>query len=291
MEVAALANASGGAGSVALLTKTIHYYMNNLIMGLGLPKGFLMADESDNVRGRALQEQDLVFQRKLPYVQKAYIDGVKKMLLLISYYLGANLDTLRIDVKIKLPHRLSADMLEQYKSAVEYIAELKNLMLEINPYHKLSLEDLNLMVFKAGLDPDIVNIPGLVSQPTTAVEGTEAGFGESLDVSKLPLDNRKKIAESLEGRMLLMLNEQWGGDNGALGRPYAIFESLRANMPKPCYVDIDGGVSLHSRLYECVLKESWLGRTGRVSALDEPVVFFKKLYEAQTAMAIVQHAE
>ena len=48
----------------------------------------LMADESDNVRGAALQQQDIVFQRKLPFIQHAYLKGVKKMLTLIAYYLG-----------------------------------------------------------------------------------------------------------------------------------------------------------------------------------------------------------
>lgn len=258
----------------------VFYYRDNLIMGLGLPKGFLMADESDNVRGRALQEQDLVFQRKLPFVQKAYISGVKKMLLLCCYYLGANLDTLRIDVKIKLPHRLSADLLEQYRAAIEYVAELKNLMTEINPYHQMSLEDLNLMVFKAGLDPDIVNIPGLISkQSGDDEENSDVEFGESFNSTwkswlNLSAQNRKPIVESIGKRMISMLNESWGMDSFG-NKPHALLESL---MPKhePYYVHV-ADVALHSRLYECVIKESWLGNANLVL---EPSDHFKVLHEA-----------
>lgn len=147
-------------------------------MGLGLPKGFLMADESDNVRGAALQQQDIVFQRKLPFIQHAYLKGVKKMLTLIAYYLGANLTTLNIDVKIKLPHRLSQDMLEQYKSSIEFISQVKQLIQDINPYHQLSLEDINVMIYKAGLDPEIVDIPGLVNIPKAAGQGGESEESE-----------------------------------------------------------------------------------------------------------------
>ena len=100
------------------------------------------------------------------------------MLTLIAYYLGANLTTLNIDVKIKLPHRLSQDMLEQYKSSIEFISQVKQLIQDINPYHQLSLEDINVMIYKAGLDPEIVDIPGLVNIPQAAGQGGEGG-GES----------------------------------------------------------------------------------------------------------------
>ena len=260
-------------------------------MGLGLPKGFLMADESDNVRGRALQEQDIQFQRKLPYVQKAYLNGVKKMLLLISYYLGANLDTLRIDVKIKLPHRLSADLLEQYKSAIEYVAEVKNLMLEINPYHKLTLEDLNLMVFKAGLDPEIINIPGLISQVTNNEEGSPEEetfeFGESLSITDMPLSLRQKLwgklAESIQPVMHL-LYEDWNSDNGGLViPPNMLLESHKKNMISTYYEVAE--CEMHSRIYECLIKERWTGSTRK---LDEPTRFFEKLHTLQESFFLIE---
>lgn len=251
----------------------IIYHRDNLIMGLGLAKGFLIADQSDNVRGKALQEQDLVFQRKLPFVQRSYVNGVKKMLLLTAYYLGANLDTLRIDVKIKLPHRLSAELLEQYKSAIEYVAEVKNLMLDINPHHKLTLDDLNLMVYKAGLDPEIINIPGLISQVNGGVGISESNFSHKFKT--LSEGMKKTLSEKIGKRMYELLYEKWDNESKSSNTPNVIVESHTES--NPYYIAIDK-CELHNRLYECVVKEKWIGN---VRNIEEPDVYFKRLKQYQ----------
>lgn len=69
-------------------------------------------------------------------------------------------------------------MLEQYKSSIEFISQVKQLIQDINPYHQLSLEDINVMIYKAGLDPEIVDIPGLVNIPKAAGQGGESEESE-----------------------------------------------------------------------------------------------------------------
>ena len=67
----------------------VEYLRDKFISGLGLPKGYLLADSSQ-ARGEALVEQDIAFSRKLPYIQNAFLEGMHSLLTKIAYYVGAD---------------------------------------------------------------------------------------------------------------------------------------------------------------------------------------------------------
>lgn len=136
----------------------VNYLKEKFISALGLAKGFLLADGS-TPGGDSLIEQDLVFARKLPYIQSAYVEGVKDLLTKICFYLGADLNTLKVNVMIESPHRLTDRSIEQNNKGLEFVKSQIAFYKEMDPNYELKPAQWLRMIQKAGLDPEIYSIP------------------------------------------------------------------------------------------------------------------------------------
>jgi hypothetical protein len=154
----------------------IEYLRDKFISGLGLPKGFLLADGGP-ARGEALIEQDIAFARKLPYIQNAFLEGMHSLLTKISYYCGADLNTLKINLHIDVPHRLTDKATDQFNKGMDLVKKAISFFKEINPNFQLSDVDLKVMFQKAGLDPDIFNIPNTINKNKPSEQGGIDGTG------------------------------------------------------------------------------------------------------------------
>ncbi len=159
----------------------VQYLQDKYITCLGLPKGYLLADDSPT-RGESLIEQDLSFAQRIPYIQTAYLDYVHNLLTKIAFFVGANMNTLKISLYINTPHRLTSKSIEDYTTGMNLIKDHIAFRKEINPDYKLSDRTLKLMVQKVGLDPEIFDI-STDSTPYTNSGGdlnmSSDGFGGS----------------------------------------------------------------------------------------------------------------
>ena len=221
----------------------VEYLMKKMVMALGIPKNFLIAEETMELRSQPLSEQDYTFASALPFIQTAYLDGMKKLITLISYYLGADMNHLHITVEITQPGRINSRYVEQYESCLNLIQHSLAFFREIDPEYALSFADLKVMLHKAGVDPEIFNIPSFIKKHKDKVEseGGEFGVGEN------PLDDLSGL----------------GGDN--LGEPEAGFdasdigtspmgESKKYSSNLNYTVSLNENLQVHSKLYKCFVR-------------------------------------
>lgn len=162
----------------------VQYLQEKYITCLGLPKGYLLADDSPT-RGESLIEQDLSFAQRIPYIQDAYLEYVHNLLTKIAFYVGADMSALEIQLFINSPHRLTSKSIETYTNGMNLIKDHIAFRKEINPDYRLSDNQLKIMVQKVGLDPEIFDISGDItpysasggSLETSGFGGTSSGFG------------------------------------------------------------------------------------------------------------------
>ena len=132
-----------GSGVEISNTDDVEYFRDKLLMSTGLPKGYLLADESTD-RYHALAQQDLKFARKLIPFQNSYAEGLTKLVVLLVGYAGGDVDTVDVTVSIKRPVQISDTILSQIEAATRTASEL------IDNY-KRSRED------NEGNQPDVPN--------------------------------------------------------------------------------------------------------------------------------------
>ena len=117
-----------GSGVEISNTDDVEFFRDNVLMMTGLPKGYLLADESTD-RYHALTAQDLKFARQLIPYQDAYATGMTKLCMVLAGYLGADLETTNITVKIKRPIQMSDQLLQNNeaisRAAIEMIDNFK----------------------------------------------------------------------------------------------------------------------------------------------------------------------
>lgn len=112
-----------GSGVEFSNTDDVEFFRDNLLMMTGLPKGYLLADDSTD-RYHALTAQDLKFARKLIPYQDSYATGMTKLCMLLAGYLGADLETIDITVKIKRPIQMSDQLLQNNEAISRAASEL-----------------------------------------------------------------------------------------------------------------------------------------------------------------------
>lgn len=241
----------------------IKYWEKKLLTCLGLPRSYFLADDTNiDIKGTALEEQDLAFACKLPAVQAAIVEGYEKLITLVAYYLGANLDTLKVSVTINSPHRLNTKYVEQYRTGLELVRDELSLIREIYPDLPITGADLSHLIFKIGLDPEVLNIPSLVKSGSTSSTGQiepgqsanlggDRGFeGFEGDVGEGPVEDAGSIPSEVT-------NESRNySEKPMLYPPIKITE---ANFRNSHYVDIGSNVSVHARLYNGFVSERGLG--------------------------------
>lgn len=163
-----------GSGVELSSTDDVEFFRDNVLMMTGLPKGYLLADDTTD-RYHALTAQDLKFARQLIPYQDAYVKGLTKLCTVLAGYCGANLATTKVKVVMKRPIQMSDQLLDNYeaisRSAVELIDNFKragttydsegnekepkvpeNIYLKL--MSELGMQDEIIEIFSEGLDSE-----------------------------------------------------------------------------------------------------------------------------------------
>lgn len=183
-----------------------------------------------------------MFAAALPFIQTAYLEGIHKILTLISFYVGADLDNLKITVKIAQPHRINSRYIEQYERTLGLVQQSLAFFREIDPDYKLSLSDLKVMLSRAGVDPEIFNVPSLIKKHKPEEE--ENLMGDN------PLSSLGDEGGELGGDSFG--SEEPGFDASDIGTQPSIGESL--NKKLNYYVSLNENLRVHSKIYNCFVK-------------------------------------
>lgn len=155
-----------GSGVEISSTDDVEHFRDNLLMMTGLPKGYLLADQSTD-RYHALTAQDLKFARQLIPYQDAYATGMTKLCMVLAGYLGADLENIKVTVKIKRPIQMSdqllqnneaisraaGEMIDNYKRANTVLDDEGN---EIVP--KLPDETYSMILAELGMSDALIKI-------------------------------------------------------------------------------------------------------------------------------------
>jgi hypothetical protein len=112
-----------GSGVEISATDDVEFFRDNVLMMTGLPKGYLLADETTD-RYHALTAQDLKFARQLIPYQDAYAAGMTKLCMVLAGYLGADLEKLKVTVKIKRPIQMSDQLLQNNEAISRAAGEM-----------------------------------------------------------------------------------------------------------------------------------------------------------------------
>ena len=112
-----------GSGVELSSTEDVEFFRDSVLMMTGLPKGYLLADESTD-RYHALTAQDLKFARQLIPYQDAYATGMTRLCMVLAGYLGADLEKIQITVKIKRPVQMSDQLLQNNEAMSRAASEM-----------------------------------------------------------------------------------------------------------------------------------------------------------------------
>lgn len=220
----------------------IRYLQEKLIAALGLPKGYLLAEDTSST-GSALAEQDRIFAGKIPYIQTAYLEGVEDLLTKIAFYVGADLNTLKINVIIETPHRLTDRLIEQNTRGLDFVKSQIAFYKEMNPDYQLTPSQWLKMIQRAGLDPEVYSIP--VSLKAHSPGSSPEDIGSDFNLGQ-------------EGGEDTFGNEPIGFDAENIGtKPFG--ESMKYLNKKSedysdKFIEVDDDLVLHSKLYNYFVK-------------------------------------
>lgn len=114
---------SAGSGVELSNVEDVEHFNNKVLMMSGLPKGYLLADESTD-RYHALTAQDLKFTRQLIPYQDGYATGLTKLCMVLVGYLGGDIENTEVTVKIKRPVQTSDQLLQNTEAISRAASEM-----------------------------------------------------------------------------------------------------------------------------------------------------------------------
>lgn len=119
------------------------YFRDKLYNASRLPKGFFVLSESSNTqRPMSLRQQDLKFARSLIPVSESYCNGLRHLIILIAFYLGADISKLQVKVSLKKSPYISGDLLQQFEDVLRLISSQQSTRVQFEPDYKPSKEDI-----------------------------------------------------------------------------------------------------------------------------------------------------
>jgi hypothetical protein len=100
----------------------VNYFRDKLYNASRMPKGFFLADDGQGAtRPMTLKQQDIKFARTLIPVSEAYCLGLRQLILLIAFYVGGDLSTLKVEVSIKKSPYISSELVQSYQDVMSLI--------------------------------------------------------------------------------------------------------------------------------------------------------------------------
>jgi len=229
----------------------VNYLKDKLIDALGVPKSSLQSSldsgQPSDFRTKPLDEIDSFSANKVPYIQDSFLAGWEKLLTILSFYFGANMDDLKISVMIKSPSKISSKVAKEYTEGFELIRNTIAMYREINPDYEMSFSDLRTLMSNYSLNPDVLNVPGFIKKYSPGLGDEQLSslqasddFGGAEDIGTEPSDT---TTESLQKSKRTVHNVR---------KSY-----LRESAPyKNDYlIEIGEGEFVHPRIFECFVHE------------------------------------
>lgn len=221
----------------------VKYLKDKLIDSLGIPKSSITSSEDSgqvsDFRTLPLDEIDSISAKRIPYIQNALLSGWEKLITLLAYYFGADMDTLKVQVLIKSPSKISSKLTKDYMDGFEFARNSIALLRDIDPDYKSSFNDYKHLLRNIGLNPEVLNVPDFIKKSSSSgmdlgvpQEGTEdPDFGGTEDIGTQPSNS--------------------GAQNESLNKIKTSYlkESLPRKSNYPVQIDEDSFV--HPRVYDC----------------------------------------
>jgi hypothetical protein len=187
-------------------TDDIVYFRDKLFTMSGLPKSYFLHDDSTQWgAGSALQQQDIMFARKLVQYQNAFAEALTRMIMILSVYIsGADIAGLGVEVRLRKPPQLAG-------SIVEYLVNLADAAQKIVSTYQAATgapvtpEMYSNLLAQLGMPASTAGIFGAVQIPSTSDDPRKlltAGFDKDIvctsdDVFKIDPFFRKRTLTSL----------------------------------------------------------------------------------------------
>lgn len=229
----------------------VEYFAKKEITALGLPRSYLLQDDTNtDIRGKALEEQDLVFARQLVPIQNAIVDGYQRLITLIAYYMGADLDKLKVNVKLYYPHRLNTSYLSQYEEGMRLLENQLALFKAWIPNYRPTAADLKYAIYKAGLDPQILNCGGVIKAAKNSgddLDFNENPFSGAGNDFELETSENEGFNQEREEATQESVNRKYDLNSGNI-----IVESVTKDY-SDYLMQIDESLIVHSKLYDCFI--------------------------------------
>lgn len=177
-------------------TEDVEYFRDKLINASRLPKGFFLASESGgNQRPMSLRQQDIKFARSLIPIGEAYCRGLRKLILMTAFYLGADVSKLKVNVAFKKSPYITDELIGTYKGVYDIVQTFKELKGEFSEAREITDVDLKRILDLVGAPHSLV-FPEQEGQQRSAIKDSISvvtGFGSLMEAAKLdvlPLVNR-----------------------------------------------------------------------------------------------------
>lgn len=140
-------------------TDDVEYFRNRAFVVTGLPKGYFLHDATVT-RGAALQQQDIMFARKLVQYQTAFVEGLTKMITILAVYVdGADLENLEVKVELQRPPQLDLTMVQYYLTLAQTAAQLIQTWQQSSGGQIQTPPDMySLLLMQLGMPPQVAEM-------------------------------------------------------------------------------------------------------------------------------------
>lgn len=165
----------------------VTYFRDKLYNSSRLPKGFFVLQEGNNSqRPMSLRQQDLKFARSLIPIGEGYCNGLKHLITLIAFYLGADISKLKVKVSFKKSPYISSDLVQTYKDALSLLDTQNQIKKTLNPDYKPDDDAVRVLLDLIGAPTQLFfpeegegdKFDGNQSQPNSLMEACGQFMGD-----------------------------------------------------------------------------------------------------------------
>lgn len=165
----------------------VDYFKEKFIDSTGLPKGYFTSDRTDTRPG-TLRQQDIRFARSLIPVQEAYCRGLERLILLLGFYLGADINRFEVKVELQKSPYISSELVSMYDDVLGLIDRYIQIMQTINENFKPNRNDIEAIINAVGGPRDLFFGEDVVAQSQHR-SGSNRALMEVVNSPSRPLVN------------------------------------------------------------------------------------------------------
>jgi hypothetical protein len=172
------------------------YYRDKLYNASRLPKGFFVIGEATGAqRPMSLRQQDLKFARSLIPIAEGYANGLKHLITLLCFYLGADVSKIKIKVSFAKAPYVSAELLAMYKDIMGLIETQNQVKKVVSPDYKATDKDVRRLLELVGAPTALFfeeegnGFDGNTSSPGSLMEAVAQFWGDRESIAVEALDD------------------------------------------------------------------------------------------------------